>query len=242
MPDIAANVTASLESLLREFDIITHNIANASTTGYKRQCSSFADALGSQLDTTTEPDGTEVFVPVFDFSQGSLTQTGRSLDLALFGKGFFIVETPEGPLYTRSGMFQTNQNGQVVDSEGRPIAGEDGPLVIPATADSSEIGVSNDGTVHAGEVAVGRLRIVHFPDAEDQLQPAGWNCWHGPVGMEPVVAEEAVVKQGYREGSNVKLVDELVNMITVTRTYEANVKLVNVSSDATNSLLGVAMG
>lgn len=242
MPDIAANVTASLESLLREFDIITHNIANASTTGYKRQCSSFADALGSQLDTTTEPDGTDAFVPVFDFSQGPLTQTGRSLDLALFGKGFFVVETAEGPLYTRSGMFQTNQNGQVVDSEGRPIAGEDGPVVIPATVDRSRIGVSNDGTVHVGPVAVGRLRIVYFPDAEDQLQPAGWNCWHGPAGMEPVVAEEAVVRQGYREGSNVTLVDELVNMITVTRTYEANVKLVNVSSDTTNSLLGVAMG
>ena len=243
MPDIASEVTVSLKSLLNEFDVITHNIANASTTGYKRQCNSFAEALGSYLDTTTEADGAgELAPPVFDFSQGLLTQTGRSLDLSLSGKGFFVVETLDGPLYTRNGAFQTNQNGQIVDSEGRLVAGEAGPLVIPATVNSSEIAVSSDGTLHAGDVAIGRVRIVVFPDAEDQLLPAGQSCWHAPVDAPPTNAEEAIVKQGYLEASNVKLIDELVNMITVTRTYEANAKLVKVSSAVTNSLLGVAMG
>ena len=243
MPDIATNVTASLESLVREFDVITHNIANASTTGYKRQCTSFADALGSQMDTSGETDGSDdSSEPVFDFSQGSLTQTGRSLDLALAGKGFFVVETPDGPLYTRNGLFQRNQNGQLVDSEGRLIAGEGGPLVIPSNVDSSKIGVGTDGTVHAGSTAIGRLRIVDFPDAEDRLLPAGQSCWRAPADTPPVNAEGVTVKQGYREASNVTLVAELVNMITVTRAYEANVKLVSVSREAVNSLLGVAMG
>ena len=243
MPDIAANVTASLQSLVYEFDVIAHNMANASTTGYKRQFSSFADALGSQLDPAADPDSAEAVVaPAFDFSQGHLTQTGRNLDLALTGKGFFVVETPDGPLYTRNGMFQTNQNGQIVDSEGRLIAGEGGPLVIPGSVDSSKIGVGVDGTVHAGEIAVGRLRIVDFADAEDQLLPAGTSCWRAPVDTPPVAAVGTVVRQGYREASNVTLVNELVNMITVTRAYEANVKLVSKSSEATNSLLGVAMG
>ena len=243
VPDIAANVSASLQSLVREFDIITHNIANASTTGYKRQCSSFADALGSQMNPTGQTDGNaESTERVFDFSQGSLTQTGRSLDLALAGKGFFVVETPEGPLYTRNGMFQTNQNGQVVDSEGRLIAGEGGPLVIPSSVDSSKIGVGTDGTVHAGSTTLGRLRIVDFTDAEDQLLPAGRDCWRAPADAPAVDAEGVTVKQGYREASNVTLVEELVNMITVTRAYEANVKLVSVSRQAVNSLLGVAMG
>jgi flagellar basal-body rod protein FlgG len=95
--------------------------------------------------------------------------------------------------------------------------------------------------MQAGAVAIGRLRVVCFPEAEDQLVPVGGNCWRAPTDTPPVVAEETVVRQGYREGSNVKLVDEMVNMIAVTRAYEANVKFVNVSSDTTKSLLGVAM-
>ena len=242
MSDMTVNISASLDSLLREFDIVTHNIANASTTGYKRQFSNFDGAIGSQVHATSDPDGTDEFLPVFDFSQGPLTQTGRNLDLALFGKGFFVIETPDGPLYTRNGMLHINQGGQVVDAAGRLVGGESGPLVIPAGIDGAQVSVGSDGTLYAGDISIGRLRIVCFPDAEDQLLPAGWNCWRAPTDRLPVVADERIVKQGYLEGSNVTLVNELVNMIMVTRAYEANVKLKNASSDATSSLLGVAMG
>jgi len=195
------------------------------------------------MDSRAVQDSTGELLPaVFDFSQGHLTQTGRSLDLALSGEGFFVIETPQGPMYTRHGVFQTNQDGQIVDSEGRLVGGDGGPLVVPATLGNSQVSVSSDGQIRVDNALIGRLRIVAFPDKEAQLMSAGLNCWYAPLEVEPLDAENTRVMQGYQEASNVKLIDELVNMIMVTRIYEANVKLVNVTKDATRSVLGVAMG
>ncbi|UCF43624.1 MAG: flagellar hook basal-body protein, partial [Planctomycetota bacterium] len=180
---------------------------------------------------------------VFDFSQGSITQTGRALDFTLYGKGFFVIETPEGPLYTRNGMFRTNQNGQVVDSEGRTVAGEAGPITIPADTGLSQLSVSSDGSISVGGTAIGRFSIVDFGADEDKLVPAGANCYRMPdEAIVPVAAEQMVVKQGYLESSNVKMVDELVDMIVVSRLYEANMALVSAQKETSSTIMGVAMG
>ena len=144
----------------------------------------------------------------------------------MYGKGFFIIETPEGPLYTRNGMFRTNSNGQIVDSEGRTVAGEAGPIMIPAGVGLSQLSVASDGSISAGGTAIGRFSIVDFGADEDKLVPAGANRYRMPEeGIVPVAAEQIVVKQGYLESSNVKMVDELVDMIMdmimVSRLYEA---------------------
>ena len=242
MAEIAAQVSASLDALTREFDVIAHNLANVSTVGYKRRCSAFSEALG-QATTGTEGSGEEESSQaVFDFSQGHLIQTDRVLDCALHGKGFFVVETPDGPLYTRHGVFETNQNGQVVDLSGRIVAGTAGPLVVPANVGLSRVHIGSDGRVSADGAAIGRFRVVEFADNEDQLVPAGENCFWAPEDVDPMDVENPVVKQGFREASNVRLIDELVNMIMVSRMYEANVRLVNVTKDATNSLIGAASG
>ncbi len=241
MADIGAEVSASLSALTREFDIIAHNMANVSTAGFKRRCNSFTRALDAQ-SSTLEDQLEENADAAFDFSQGSLVQTDRALDFALYGKGFFVMESPEGPLYTRHGIFHTNQNGQIVDTEGRLVAGTSGPLIVPSSVDLSQIRVSDDGQVTAAGASIGQFRIVEFPDNEDQLLPAGLNCFLAPEGVEPVDALDAMVKQGYKEASNVKLVDELVNMIMVSRLYEANMKLVSAAREATSSMMSVAMG
>ncbi|MBN2133959.1 MAG: flagellar hook basal-body protein [Sedimentisphaerales bacterium] len=242
MADIAAQVSASLDALTREFDVIAHNLANVSTVGYKRRCSAFSEALGGQATSGTEGSGEESSSGVFDFSQGHLIQTDRVLDCALHGKGFFVVETPEGPLYTRHGVFETNATGQVVDLSGRIVGGTAGPLVVPANVGLSRVHVSQDGRVSADNAAIGQFQVVEFPDKEDQLVPAGENCFWAPEDVDPVDVENPVVKQGFREASNVRLIDELVNMIMVSRMYEANMRLVNVTKDATNSLIGAASG
>lgn len=241
MADIGAEVSASLDALTREFDIIAHNMANVSTAGFKRRCNSFTRALDAQ-SSTLENQLEENAEAAFDFSQGSLVQTNRTLDFALYGKGFFIMESPEGPLYTRHGIFLTNQNGQIVDTAGRLVAGASGPLIVPSSVDLSQIRVSDDGQVTAAGASIGQFRIVEFPGNEDQLLPAGLNCFLAPEGVEPVDALDAMVKQGYKEASNVKLVDELVNMIMVSRLYEANMKLVSATREATSSMISVAMG
>lgn len=242
MTDIGAQVSASLNALTREFDIISHNLANVSTTGFKRRCNCFTQVLAEQT-AAAEGAGDEESSPgVFDFSQGSLVPTERTLDFALHGKGFFVVESPEGPLYTRHGVFQTNRNGQIVDSAGRLVAGTAGPLIVPPDADVADLYGTDDGRIIAGEASIGQFRLVDFPDALDQLQAAGQNCFQAPKDVDPVPATDVVVKQGYQEASNVKLVDELVNMILVSRMYEANMKLVGVKKDSSSAALSVAMG
>jgi flagellar basal body rod protein FlgG len=233
MADVTSQVSASLRALTREFDVIAHNLANVSTSGYKRRCSSFSSMLDDQQNAAAS---------ALDFSQGNLVETGRTLDVALYGKGFFVIETPDGPLYTRHGVFRANQNGQIVDSEGRAVAGAFGPLAVPAGIDVSQITVGQTGQINAGGGSIGQFRIVDFAGKEDQLEAAGFCCYRAPQDVPPRDVEDVVVKQGYQEASNVQIIDEVVSMIMVSRMYESNMKLVNTKKDTTNSVIGVAMG
>ncbi len=244
MSGIMDQVSTSIEALTQEFEIITHNLANVSTVGYKRRCNAFSKILDEQ------PAAVETYSPgsvelnwVLDFSQGNAVETGRPLDCALHGKGFFVIETPEGPLYTRNGIFSTNQNGQIVDSQGRIVAGEAGPITIPTNVGISQLNISSDGSISAGGTAIGKFRLVDFQDDEDKLAPAGDNCYRMPdANIVPVAAANIVVKQGYQEGSNVKIIDELVDMIMVARLYEANMKSITATQEASDSIMSVAMG
>lgn len=244
MPEITAQVSASIEALTREFEIVTHNLANASTVGYKRRCNAFSRSLESRSgETDAYSPGTIDLDTAFDFSQGNLAQTRRFLDCALFGRGFFVVETPNGALYTRNGVFRTNQNGQIVDSNGRMVAGQAGPVTVPATVSLSQLHITADGTITAGDVGIGKFQIVDFGENESKLVPAGENCFAMPdENIRPAPAENIVVKQGFQEASNVKIVDELVDMIMVTRLYEANMKLLSAQQEASGSIMSVAVG
>jgi len=244
MAGIIDQVSTSIEALTQEFEIITHNLANVSTVGYKRRCNAFSKLLDEQ------PGGIETYSPgsvelnwVLDFSQGSTVETGRPLDVALYGKGFFVIETPQGPLYTRNGIFLTNQNGQIVDSQGRIVSGEAGPITIPNNVGISQLNISSDGNISADGTAIGKFRLVDFPDDESKLAPAGENCYRMPdATIVPVPAGNIVVKQGYQEASNVKLIDELVDMVMVARLYEANMKSLTAQQEASDSIMSVAMG
>ncbi|MHC4622291.1 MAG: flagellar hook-basal body protein [Planctomycetota bacterium] len=244
MSDSISQIDTSIDALTQEFYVITHNLANVSTAGYKRRCNAFSRALEAQgIGPETYSPGSIDLNSVFDFSQGSTVQTGRPLDFALFGKGFFVVETPEGPLYTRNGAFRTNQNGQIVTADGRLVAGHGGPITIPAGAGLSQLSVSSDGSVSADGTVVGKFELVDFEDNENKLVSVGANCFKMPdENVVPVAAENVVVKQGYQEGSNVKIVDELVDMIMVSRLYEANMKLISARKEASSSILSAAMG
>jgi flagellar basal-body rod protein FlgF len=241
MADTISQISASVDALMHEFDVITHNLANVSTVGYKRRCTAlFESLLAQESNTEQEPNGSVTPTTSIDFSQGHFVQTDRPLDLALFGKGFFVIETPEGPLYTRNGMFQINQNGQIVNSDGRLVAGEAGPITIPTAFAQSQLHVTSEGTISAGGTTIGKLRLVDFPDNEDKLVPAGGSCYRMPEAIEPVAAANIAVRQGYQEASNVRTVDELVDMIIVSRLYEANMKAIAAQKEASSSIIEVA--
>jgi flagellar basal-body rod protein FlgF len=242
--DAIEQISSSIDVLTQEFNIIAHNLANVSTVGYKRRCNSFSQSLEEQKAGTQNISSSGIDLnSTFDFSQGSIVETARPLDFALYGKGFFLIETPEGPLYTRNGIFQANQNGQIVDSQGRIVAGEAGPISIPNNIAMSEFNVTNDGSISTGGVAIGKFRLVDFQDDENKLIPIGDSCYRMPdEDIQPAAAENLVVKQGYQEASNVKIIDELVDMIMVSRLYEANMKYISARKDASSSLMSVAMG
>ena len=244
MSDIISQVSSSVDALTQEFDLITHNLANVSTSGYKRICNAFSKVLDAQ-QAGQQPysPGSIKISSALDFSQGGFIETSRSLDFALNGKGFFVIETPEGPLYTRNGAFEINQNGYIVDSQGRTVAGQAGPITIPGKVELSKLNVSNNGNITAGSTTIGSFRLVDFKDDENKLIPAGLNCYKMPdQDITPVTADNATVKQGYQESSNVKIIDELVDMIMVTRLYEANMKFIQARKEASSSIMSVAMG
>jgi flagellar basal-body rod protein FlgF len=231
-------ISSSLAALTKEYEIVANNLANASTVGFKRQCNSFSKSLNSlqgNIPDTGQPDCKT------DFSQGSLTYTGSRFDMSLSGKGFFVVETPEGPLYTRNGLFQLNSQGQLVDMDERLIAGKDGPLIFPHDMSAADMHVSEDGVIRVKDNTIGQLKLADFGADETKLVPVGKNCFAAPANLTAGTSK-ASVKQGYQETSNVSTVEEMVDLITITRLYQTNMKLLTSSNDNAKSLLGVAMG
>jgi len=244
MTEPISQISTSIDALTQELEIITHNLANASTSGFKRRCNAFSKVLDAQngAPDTFSPGKIEL-ESALDFSQGSPVQTGRPLDFTLMGKGFFVVETPEGPLYTRNGSFEVNTNGQIVDSTGRTVSGEAGPITVPPAVSTSEIQVSPDGRLSANGTKIGKLQVVDFQENEGKLVSAGENCYLMPdKTIQPAATDKIVIKQGFQEASNVKIVDELVDMIMVTRLYEANMRYVSAQRENSTSLNSVAMG
>jgi flagellar basal-body rod protein FlgF len=237
-------IASSIAALSQQYESITSNLANASTPAYKRRCTAFSQTLLSKLrtpDAPVPPTGEVVGTQAIDFSQGHIIATGRALDVAIDGKGFMVVETPQGPLYTRNGTFRCDAQGMLVDHAGRPVAGEGGPIVLPAGTSSAQVTISDDGAVIAGGGEVGKLKLVEFDDTS-RLAPVGGSCYAAPADATPNAAVASRVQGGAQEASNVSVVEELTAMITVSRLYEANFKMIRTQDEQARNLLQVAMG
>lgn len=239
-----------LEAQQTDMDVISNNLANVNTTGFKTARTVFQDLLyqnmtqpGGQSSQTTEyPSGLQVgtgVTPVASerlMTEGNLTQTGNSLDVAINGEGFFQVMQPSGTIaYTRDGTFQVNNQGQVVTASGYLVQPT---ITIPSTAQSITIG--NDGTVSVtipGQSAaqqVGTIQLANFINPAG-LQSIGGNLYlqtgasGSPTTGQPTLNGLGSVQQGYLEGSNVNVVSALVDMISTQRAYEINSKAVQTS-------------
>jgi flagellar basal body rod protein FlgG len=230
-----------MQALTQQYRGIAHNLANASTGGYKRRISRFLQTLLQTEGSTLGNLGTVESETVIDFTQGMLTRTDRPLDCALQGEGFFVIESPEGVLYTRNGSFHVNPQRQLVDLAGRIISGLGGPITIPSDCPANKVQISAEGTVDAGGTQIGRLRLAEFED-RSVLLPMGSNCFAPPEGVTPTPATGTKVYQGFQEPANLSVVDELVNLITVTRLYEANLKAIQTQDERAKQLLEIAIG
>jgi flagellar basal-body rod protein FlgG len=246
---IAATGMAAQETHLEG---ISNNIANANTTGYKKQRVDFQDLLyqtvraaGTQTSATaTSPTGLQIGSGVRvvgtarQFSQGATLVTNNQLDIAIEGNGFFVVQQPDGnPAYTRNGEFQTNEQGQLVTHEGMLL---DPAITIPPDATSVAIGA--DGVVNvtlagvAAPTQVGQITIATFVNPAG-LQANGHNLFtpsaasgEAQIG-NPGADGRGTLMGGALERANVDVVEEMVGLITAQRAYEINSKVITAADD-----------
>ncbi|AGG90085.1 flagellar basal-body rod protein FlgG [Rhodanobacter denitrificans] len=237
-----------LDAQQTRMDVISNNLANANTTGYKSARASFQDLVyqnlrqpgGQTTEQTQAPSGlmlgTGVRVAGSEklFTQGNIEQTGNSLDVAVQGRGFLQVTMPDGSIaYTRDGSLHMDQNGQIVTANGYAI---DPAISVPANAQSITIG--SDGTISVsvpGQAATQQIGTVQLADFINPagLQPNGDNLYletassGSPQIGQPGLNGLGTLAQGALESSNVNVVEQMVNMIETQRTYEMNSKAVS---------------
>lgn len=156
---------------------------------------------------------------VTDFSTGSFRETGRTLDVALDGPGFLVVQTPRGERYTRAGAFTLDAAGQLVTQQGDLVVGENGPITVPPGR--SNIGIGTDGSVSADGQAIGKLRIVRFDNARAALTKEGDSLFMANDKEKPQDAFGTRVLQGTLEMSNVNVVSEMATMMQNSREFDS---------------------
>ena len=229
--------------LAREMDVVSNNIANMNTTGYKADSSLFEEFLNSAA--RADQTGSRIsFVRDrgiwHDMSQGPVERTGNPLDVAIDGQGFLVVQTPAGERYTRNGSLQISPTGQLVTSEGYPVVGDGGPITLQQG--DRQVSISKDGTISVREgtsnvdSARGKLRLVTFTNMQ-QLQKDGSGTF-SPVGGEtPQPAIKAGLLQGSVEKSNVRGVVEMSRMIEITRSYTQMDDLLKQQNDLSQSAI-----
>lgn len=202
--------------LMREMRVIANNIANADTTGFRREGVVFSEYMHS-LDSTGETlSMANARGRLVDLTQAGLTQTNSPLDMGIEGEGFFMIETPAGPRLTRAGNFLTSPEGELVTPDGYRVLDEgQAPITLPQNA--SNLSVGADGTVTANGIPVARIGLFQATDQNSVLHQGGTRfSFEG--GAEP--APDAKLHQGFLEGSNVDPMFEISRMIEVQRAYE----------------------
>lgn len=219
---------------------ISNNIANASTPGYKRSepiLSGFYSMFSEELrnpfrfdDNSAPGGGVRVGETYPDLSAGVLVETSNPLSMALQGDGFFVVETPNGERYTRSGAFTVNQQGQLSTQEGYPVQGTGG---TPIDVRGSNVEVSRDGNVRVDGTVAGQLRLLNFESTRN-FKREGSNLFSAPPeALQTATPPTSTFVQGNAlENSNVNLPKEISSMMLGLRAYEANQKVVQ-AIDAT---------
>jgi flagellar basal-body rod protein FlgG len=243
---------SGMQAQTMNIDVIANNLANVSTTGYKRSRAEFQDLLyetmqppgGSTSENTQAPTGIQLghgVRPVAvakNFTEGELQMTKNELDLAIEGNGFFQVTMPNGTTaYTRAGAFKLDKDGRIVTPDGFLLNPE---ISVPSDATTMSVGM--DGTVsvlQAGNSTprqLGTIQLARFTNSAG-LQSMGKNLFQPTDASGTAIVGTAgennfgTIAQGFLETSNVSVVDEMVNMITAQRAYETNSKVVQASDD-----------
>ncbi len=208
---VARNMTRNLFGT----DIVANNLANISTTGFKRD-STFTDWFIESLNDV----GSQRYTV---FTQGEMRQTDNPLDIGLASRGFFVVETPSGPAFTRNGHFTVNEEGFIQTAQGYLLQGERGPLsIVSANGTGGDVQITSNGEVYLDRILIDRLLIANIVN-NNALEKIGSNLYR--VSDDTLVTQlepdRFHVRQGMLEGSNVSPVSEMVSLIELQRNFES---------------------
>lgn len=226
---------------MKRLDVISNNLANVNTPGFKKDKMLFESMLNGNVNPPAVPQGStadpilqkdSIFI---DYGAGSVTQTGNTLDMAIDGDGFFVVNTPNGPAYTRQGNFRISSDGTLVTSDGYPVMGDGGPLTIPG----GSVDVSSSGLITVDSLPSGTLNVVDFPKPY-KLTKVGSALFVPTDPQNKPQAATASVSQGHLEGSNVETITEMVQMIETNRYFDSCQRVIrgfdDMASKAANEL------
>lgn len=217
MDNIGYTSLARQSGLMREMSAVANNIANASTSGFRKEGVVFSEFVHAM--PTDEPSLSMATANgrSINLQQGALTQTGGTYDFAIEGDGFFMLEGPNGPLLTRAGAFTPSAEGELVNVDGLRLLDAGGaPVFVPP--DAKAVSLASDGTLSADGQPVTQIGLFAPLDPVDLQYQQGVQ-FTAPGGTEPVL-EGANILQGFIEGSNVNPVEEITRMIEVQRSYE----------------------
>jgi flagellar basal-body rod protein FlgF len=231
--DNAVYVGVSRQMVLRrEMDIIANNIANLDTAGFKVESLIHKTDPAAPAVTLDGPRPVKFVAAdtvARDFGQGSLNKTGADLDMAIEGQGFFQLQTPNGPRFTRDGRFTTDPTGRLVNQQGHAVLDESGSE-ITIDADKGQVAIGADGSMSQGNERVGKVGMFSFA-SQAALEKSGDNSFRNSSNLQPQPATSARLRQGHIESSNVKPVLEITRMVEVSRAYESAAKMVDAEAD-----------
>ena len=230
MDTLTAIAASCLRARMESLDLLANNVANATTGGFKADREFYSlyaapEAMASDSAATMPV----IEKPWVDHSQGTVHATGNPLDLALTGHGFFAVNGPNGPLYTRSGNFRLAPDGKIVTGDGYPVRDQKGtPLTVVGRL---PVDVSSDGTVTQDGAAIGRLDVVDFTSTAGLTKQGNTYFRATDPAQKPSTAPDATIEQGSLEASNTGSADAAVRLISVMRQFDMMQRAVTLGTE-----------
>ncbi len=229
MPTAIGLSAVGMSNDLKQLDIISHNLANAKTPGYKRDISvtaGFDQLMSGAMSAVDMPQSARnLLVPgverVIDFSPGALHFTGNPLDVAIEGDAYFELQGAEGTRFGRHGAFSVDASGRLTDANGLVVSTEEGELLLHG----GDVTIDSDGKVSENGDYAGQLKLVRFSSSEG-LSKAGGGTMKAAVGTNAEPAVDVEVRQGYQETSNVRSLDEMSRMMTTLRHFETTARVI----------------
>lgn len=223
---------SALSALERWQDVVSQNITSSQTAGYRKRTVNFSAELSGELQTDPQGRNGAAMSTVFpkvnegiNFTTGETQPTRRDFDVAIQGDGFFEVQMPDGAkAYTRSGEFKLRNDRTLITSGGQEVLSNGGsPIVL--LPNGLPLTINQDGTLFQGDSSLGKIAVQSFKDPSQLISVAGGFFLAGSA--QPEAVDKPELMQGYLEGSNVAPLREMVDMVLISRAYEANQKIIS---------------